>query len=296
MGIIDSHIHKMPGKCDSPQAFMEKTAEAGVTEGTILSLPPLSSYPYDKAPSAKQRIDDILEYTSSTPGFIPFFWMDPTEPDAIQQLEDAKASGIRGIKVICSHFFPKDVLPVFQKIADIGMPLHFHSGILWDHNVSSDYNRPLAYECLMSVKGLCFALAHISWPWCDECIALYGKFDSLSRSPVGRHFQMFIDTTPGTPPLYRLDAFRKIYCTNYDVNNNVFFGTDNLANNYDVKWAKFWLEKDREALETVASEIEQYSVPGATGGFNAPDNGLRLSSDQLFNLYTSENYRKFLGC
>jgi len=56
---------------------------------------------------------------------------------------------------------------------------------------------------------------------------------------------MFIDTTPGTPVIYRKDALGKLFAVGYDVGRNVFFGTDCLARSYDVKWAKAWASRDR---------------------------------------------------
>ena len=38
-------------------------------------------------------------------------------------------------------------------------------------------------EAGFDIPGLRFCCAHISWPWCEECVAVYGKFlNALTRS------------------------------------------------------------------------------------------------------------------
>jgi predicted TIM-barrel fold metal-dependent hydrolase len=61
---------------------------------------------------------------------------------------------------------------------------------------------------------------------------------------------MFIDTTPGTPPLYRLDTLTKLYTVGYDVENNVFFGSDcTTGRGYNAAWTSEWVERDRRILK-----------------------------------------------
>ena len=81
----------------------------------------------------------------------------------------------------------------------------------------------------------------------DECIAVYGKFASARRS--GSSAELFIDTTPGTPRIYRREALTKIFTVGYDVANNVIFGSDCTAGRYNFDSANMWLVRDREILE-----------------------------------------------
>jgi predicted TIM-barrel fold metal-dependent hydrolase len=176
----------------------------------------------------------------------PFYFIDPTEPDAASQAETAVSKGIRGFKVICSRHMPADerAMPVYEKIAALGKPIMFHSGILWDgNNASGNYNRPCNFEPLLSVPGLRFSLAHASWPWTDECIAVFGKFNSYSRHNKSAG-GMLVDLTPGTPVLFREELLRKLLFTGYDVKNCILYGVDNFAGNYDAVYAKGWTETD----------------------------------------------------
>ncbi|MBR2425297.1 MAG: hypothetical protein IKB16_01010 [Lentisphaeria bacterium] len=295
MQVYDNHIHFDEGKCDSPDAFLEKTAAANVVGGTIISLYPASfrKYQDSKSNDYRQRIDQVLEYTSKTPGFNPFFWVDPKEENAIDQIVEAKKCGIKGIKVICNNFYAGDYIDLWQKVADENLPLLFHSGILWDEEPSSLYNRPLAFESLMKVKGLRFALAHISWPWCDECVALYGKFKHVSSYTGNETFRMYVDTTPGTPPVYRYEALRKLYCSNYPVKHGTIFGTDCSVNSYDTKWANAWLEQDSRIMQKIVDNYADCLLPNAYGAHNR--DGLEDNVEGLLRAMFAENYLAFIN-
>lgn len=153
-----------------------------------------------------------MEYTAKTPGFLPFFWLDPTESDAEKQVEAAVSAGVRGFKIIPNHFKVGDVLEILKEIACHKIPVLFHSGILFDHYESGQFTRPLAFECLINVPGLTFALAHVGWPWCDEYIAVYGKLRAAQSNVLhGLGLRMFAELTPGTPVVYRKEVLRKLY-------------------------------------------------------------------------------------
>ncbi|HUV38781.1 MAG TPA: amidohydrolase family protein, partial [Planctomycetota bacterium] len=67
-------------------------------------------------------------------------------------------------------------------------------------------------------------LAHISWPWTDECIATVGMcvhFDRTSKP------QLVVDITPGAPAAWREDAVMKAYT--YLGADAVVFGSDNRS-------------------------------------------------------------------
>ncbi len=112
------------------------------------------------------------------------------------------------------------------------------------------------FEPLMSVAGLRFALAHISWPWCDECIAVYGKLDNAVKH-AGAVGGMRIDNTPGTPKIYREDALRKTLLSGYDVLDKLYFGSDNFTEDYRVAWVKDWIALDKQIYEGIGLTKDQ---------------------------------------
>jgi len=257
--VKDVHIHIGPGKCDAPETFKEKTAAAGVDGGVVLSLAPITSENWSGCDQRWQsRLDFVLDFTSKAPGFYPFFWLDPTELDAKKQVVEAVKCGIRGFKIIADHFPHEDVLDVYSLIAEQKMPMLFHSGILWtNHFRTAQYNRPMCFEGLSRCSDLTFALAHISWPWNDECLAVYGKFASM-RGHGMKMPHMYIDLTPGTPRIYREDALRKLYLTGYCLEHDILWGSDAVANNYASARVKKMIEFDSEIFDRLPVGSEKY--------------------------------------
>ena len=259
----DLHIHMHAGSKDTPQVFVEKTRAAGVTGGAVFSIAP-EGYGPEKGEDQRwqARAEFIIDFTRQAPGFRPVFWIDPTDADAVEQVHGTAALGIAGYKVICNHFYPVEGMKTYEAIAETGLPLIFHSGVLYNSQPSSDYNRPMSFECLMDVKGLRFSLAHISWPWSAELVALFGKLNYLDHAaPEGRS-QMFIDFTPGTPPIFRRDAIRQVYMCGYKVKHRVLWGTDCLANHYNTEYAKYWAKLDKGILDEITAAPNIYRVAG----------------------------------
>ncbi len=284
----DNHIHRYIGDSDSPATFYDKARKAGAIGGNILSLPP-RSFEQDQSLTYQNRIEDILDFCDGLEGFRPFFWIDPTEENAVEQVDYAAKAGIKGFKVLCSNHYPCDGLKAYFAIAKHNLPLLFHSGVLWDGKISSEFNRPMAFEGLMQVNSLRFALAHVSWPWYDECIALFGKLLSASRGdynePVTCQNSMFIDTTPGTPFIYREEVFEKIYMIDYNLKERVIFGTDNNVNSFDIDNAVRWVEWDYATIKKIRESADnRIPLP-----HNLP------STDEIFRKATQENYLKFVG-
>ncbi len=243
--ILDGHVHVMDRSLGTDE-FRRRIAEAGVSGGLLISHPPPSFAALATPAPADARLRDLQAWCAVTPGFHGAFWIDPLEPDAAAQVRRASEAGVAAFKVICDRYHPGDprALPVYAAIAAAGRPILFHSGILWDGKPSSAYNRPAEFEPLLDVPRLRFALAHVSWPWCDECIAVYGKFLNARGLRPDLSAEMFIDLTPGTPAVYREDVLTRLFRTGYDVERNVLFGTDGSTREYRVSWAREWIERD----------------------------------------------------
>jgi predicted TIM-barrel fold metal-dependent hydrolase len=208
----------------------------------------------------------VLEWTAGSPTLFPFYWIDPTEKDAIAQVKAAAAQGIAGFKIICSHHYPCDprAMKTYAAIAQAQKPILFHSGILWDGQSSSKLNRPTEFEGLLEVKGLRFALAHVSWPWHDECIAMFGKIQDAIRSRKNLGIEMFFDLTPGTPMIYREEVLRKLFTIGYKVEDNILFGIDTSAEKYDTAYAKKWVTADMAIMKKlkVPASVQQKVFSG----------------------------------
>jgi predicted TIM-barrel fold metal-dependent hydrolase len=255
--ILDGHIHIFSAQPDG-DALLRRLQAAGVDGGVLLSLPPASCTKL--AQPVADRLHNLSIWCAASANLYPFFWIDPTEEDALAQVELAVGQGVRGFKIICNHFYPGDAraLPVYQAISDAERPILFHSGILWDGRFSSKYNRPAEFEALLSVPGLHFALAHISWPWCDELLAVYGKFQHSPACQGERAVEMFIDITPGTPPIYREEALSKLFTIGYDVRSHVLFGSDSAAHDYNAQSASTWITRDNAIYRKLGLDAQTF--------------------------------------
>ncbi|MGC9350291.1 MAG: amidohydrolase family protein [Anaerolineae bacterium] len=255
--VLDGHIHIGEGEPD-PENLIQRMRAAGVEGGLLFSQAPASFGGTLKTASPQARLENLMAWTADHPTLYPLYWIDPLETDTLHQVKLAVERGVAGFKVICDHFYPADVraLKTFRAIAEAGMPILFHSGILWDGKPSSHFSRPVNFEALLDVPGIRLALAHISWPWIDECIALYGKLAAAVERGSDVEIAMFIDTTPGTPPIYRREALTKLFTVGYDVAHNVFFGSDCRANDYGSEYAEGWITRDRAILTELGVESE----------------------------------------
>lgn len=261
---IDAHVH-MKGKEKNAGEFVRRLQLAGFDASVVFS--PAPDGMLGKTGNNDQRLEQVIEYTKGYDMLFPFYFIDPTEEDAIEQLIKAKDAGAVGFKIICNHFYPWDdrAMGVYHWIAEHDMPLMFHSGILYDGiNVSGKYNRPCEFEPLLSVNGLRFSLAHISWPWTAECIAVLGKFDfNLECNPNRLSAKMHIDLTPGTPPTFRNEALKHLFGNGFNVSECVFWGSDNSVGDYNWEYAKSIRERDEIIFtELGLSEKMQQNIFG----------------------------------
>lgn len=241
---LDGHIHIVSATGDAAP-FLERLGEAGMAGGLLISRPPVSFPSVGVSGPAGERVGQVVGLCSGLASLYPFYWIDPLEADAMEQVAVAVEGGVSGFKIICDRFEPGDerVLRVCAVIAQAGLPVLFHSGILWDGKASSRFNRPVLFENLLGVDGLRFALAHVGWPWCDEAIAVFGKMLN-ARGTV----KMYVDTTPGTPVPYRREVLTKLFQAGYDVAGRVVFGSDGTLEDYNVGWVRQWVERDEGIL------------------------------------------------
>lgn len=249
MTVFDMHIHAQNQKA-CPEKLLREMEAAGVYGGCIFSTRPTESDREIGKPF-EYRLSELRDWTADAKGrLFPVMWVHPYEENVIENVRRAVAEGVCGFKIICTYFYvyEEKCMELLREIARLDKPVFFHTGILWDGKVSSEYNRPLNFEALLDIEGLRFSMGHCSWPWIDECIALYGKF--MNSTVCGKKpAEMFFDLTPGTPEIYREELLRKLFTIGYDVQDNLLFGTDTFAHSYNGKWCGHWLETDRKIMD-----------------------------------------------
>ena len=151
----------------------------------------------------------------------PIAYVDSIAPDGPAELERAVNLGCRGLKCFNIGHYPWDerAFPLYEKAEALGLPVLFHSGAIGDAR-NSRFHRPAEYEILKLWPRLKVILAHLSWPWTDEAIAVAGM---CAHNDPSR--QMHLDLTPGAPLPWREDATRK--ALGYLPGHVLLFGTDN---------------------------------------------------------------------
>ena len=117
--------------------------------------------------------------------------------------------GLRGVKMIPTHWYPNDpeIIPLYQEIAKLGMYVVFHAGIFMDGQQGS-YCRPTFFEGIRRVPDLKVQLAHLGWPWVDECIAVLDMESNIHGSDP-TNWQFKADLSFGPPDDWQLSSWQR---------------------------------------------------------------------------------------
>ena len=250
MRIYDMHMHSSLKTPPAPEALLASMAEVGIYGACIYSAAPKENKKEECA-EYEARLDHVLRWCDGYAGrLFPVLWIHPDERGIRKKVHDAAERGIAAFKIIPydHHADSKKSLRLMHEIAETGKPVVFHSGILWNDGPSAKYLHPASYEGLLTVPNLRFALAHCSWPWMDECLAMFGKIN-YTRRAFGRSAEMFIDITPGAHGFYRRMLFERLYGNVYDATKHTLFGIDCTANTYNAQYARNTLATDNALYE-----------------------------------------------
>jgi predicted TIM-barrel fold metal-dependent hydrolase len=274
MRVWDCHSHARGD--ETGEQVLRAMDAAGVDRLNLFGAYPYSiegrasGFPRD---AMRASIDHIAGIQAADPARIfGLIWADPRTPGMVEEIEYGIVDrGLRGVKMIPDHWYPYDELlfPIYDKMAELGRPMQFHSGILYGFGDSSRFCRPAGFEVLLHWPKLRFSLAHISWPWVDECIAVYGRMRAAGGYDPAR-CQMWVDTCRGTPDAWREEALRKAvpFCGC----ERLMFGVDgspaSLADNAPVHRAKD-LALLRDVLGLSPAQIEQFFWGAAEAFYQA---------------------------
>jgi len=201
MDAIDIHVHvRGVATVSEVERFLSEAELSGAL---------LFSRWAKSADDERRAIEELAELHARLPDRVyPFALLDPTREKATERLEWAVHScGMVGLKMLPSNFRPEDACAraLYTVCSQLHIPLLMHTGILWAKGYNANNCRPANMEVLSEYPEVRFAMAHIGWPWTDECIAVAQKLLHTQRELE----QAFVDTTPGTPPSYRESALAK---------------------------------------------------------------------------------------
>ena len=237
----DCHIHCRPDAKGKP---ILKAMDAVEMEKAILIAPHMT----DSNKSAVASIGIIAKICSADPSrLLGFAWIEPTLSEAVAHVQLAADRGLPGVKMIPDHWYPYEerLFPVYEKIQEVRRPLLFHSGILFGNMDSSRFCRPAFYEVMLHFPKVKFALAHISWPWTDECLAVAGRMRAAAGWHTPERNQMYVDITRGTPGFYRPDALDK--ALKYLGLERLIYGSDDHAPG-ELVYSRRGVDADREII------------------------------------------------
>src|SRR5215210_4119687 len=82
--------------------------------------------------------------------------------------------GLRGAgELVATGWYADDpiVVRLWRKLAELGMYTVFHTGVFYEGR-QSNYCRPAFFEGVRAAEGFKGHLAHVGYPWYDECIAV----------------------------------------------------------------------------------------------------------------------------
>jgi predicted TIM-barrel fold metal-dependent hydrolase len=241
---VDVHIHS--NGAEDGNKVLKAMDQAGL-EKIILFSP----YPGMDVQKQRQSVDQVLSISRADPlRIVAFAWIEPRLSGSGDQIRRATEEGIRGVKMIPMEWYPggPEARAVYEVVQDLRIPLLMHSGILWGFNTdNSQYCRPVYYEALLDYPKIKFALAHMSWPWTDECLAVCGKFRAAQQQEPERIMQIFVDITSGAPRAWKVDVMRKALIF---LGDDIFMYGSDCSNAEDPQLLVRKLQEDLSILQT----------------------------------------------
>ena len=219
MKIVDMHVH-VSGPVNVPD--MLKAMDANGVERSII----ISDFERVSLPETRKRLLETKTIFDQAPDRISALaWLNPTIPGMIGLAEKAlNDMGYVGIKIIPDHWYVTDerVEPFWEALNRLKASVLFHTGILYAFDDSSRFCRPVYLEKLLHYPEIRFAMAHISWPWTEECLAVMGRMRDAAGG--SERWQSYIDITPGPPPHIRKQAVAN--AISFCGPDHIMFGSD----------------------------------------------------------------------
>ncbi len=220
MRIVDCHIH-LHGQADAGDVL--QAMDANSVDRIIL----LSKCERKSLSKTRENLVAAKGLLDAAPERISVLaWVNPTiEGIADLAAEAVEQMGFTGIKIIPDHWYAHEARlePFWERMNQLGASILFHTGILYGFEDASRFCRPVYLEKLLHYPNIRFAMAHIAWPWCEECLAVMGRMRAATRG-TDRAWQSYVDITPGTPPHIRKQAIANALA--FCGPERLMFGTD----------------------------------------------------------------------
>lgn len=230
LAVLDAHTHLAGSDSgESPTDILECLRECGVAKAFVFA-PLLNVRSWQLT---DQHLDDIRAHNdysadicSSDPErLLGFSVLNPSpgigggsiERAVDLMIEEARRCyhdlGLRGVKMVPTHWYPNDphLVPLYEVIVELGMYTVFHSGIFLDGN-EGIYCRPAFFEGVHQASGFKATLAHVGWPWQDECLAVL-DMETFLFGPDPKDWALVADLSFGSPADWQLETWQKATTT-----------------------------------------------------------------------------------
>ena len=243
MRMIDSHCY-IQTESSTPEALLAHMSNLDVWGGCVFSNAPAKD-----GKGFESRLAQLCNWVEGYQDRLyPILWIHPDEENILENLEDAVAAGISGFLMVCNDFYvyEEKSMAVLRKIAQLNKPVFFKSGILWDTDLSSQYNRPLNWEALLTIPNLRFSLSNCGWPWIEECIALFAKYCAARSHNCTT--EMFLNISSSIPANDRYKLLEQLYTIDYNTYSYLLFGTESNDANYGADPLSSSLKEDYKHL------------------------------------------------
>ena len=248
--IVDIHTHVWECPCHIGESFIaDAKATAGEAYRDIhvdLGLHWKAMEPVDHAIVLGFRArhvgvlvpnEYVAEYVQQHPEkLIGFASVDPQDPDALDQLDDAvQRLKLRGLKMgpIYQNVAPTEsrFRAIMKRCEELRIPVLIHQGTTFCANVSLEIAQPILLQPLaLEFPRLRMVIAHMGHPWIDETMVLIRKnrnffadisalyyrpwqfYNALiSAKEYGVLDRLFFGSDyPFTTPQSTMDALRKV--------------------------------------------------------------------------------------
>lgn len=240
MRIIDCHVHMTDDVHDASR-ILDAMDRNGVERMLVLSKNERKSLEVTQRNLEQTRA--LCDQARNR--LTPIAWLEPTVVGMNGLAEAAlREMGFAGVKIIPDHWFVHEerLEPWWALMNELAAPILFHTGILYAHEDGSRFCRPVYLEKMLHYPRIRFAMAHISWPWCEECLAVMGRMGAAGNP----QWQSYIDITPGTPPHIRKQALAN--AIDFCGPDRLMFGTDASIPG-DLSSQKRCIETDLQILD-----------------------------------------------
>lgn len=185
---IDTHAHMVR---DVDWQLMDEIAESGILKQAWIMHCPIVS---ENIPFAEE--DEVLLCAKRYPGmYVPFGFIDFRKgPDEVERL---KEKGFTGLKAITppKAYDDESYFPVYEKAAELGMPILFHIGIIakgfWRNEAVSGAPGPCCMKPSMldtisdRFPNLILIQGHQGVPWINELWESLYYYPNVSCSVCG---------------------------------------------------------------------------------------------------------------